>query len=262
MAGNQMGIGMMLSQIGQSMANWGDQKREREQAAIQRALQERQLELAELKAERDERAAEDARNHQRFERAFSMNNSLPGGTPLSPEIVKDWEEIGMGPFVAPGKKEQFSVPNIHGIPGPLTGITGPARSIATAPPGLRQTDLTNARLRDQNAALNDYRNRSLGVREELGEKSATAALINALANQVRAQTGQGSASAGAGNMQFDNQMAARKQAILEADARVPVMPGLPRSPEDQALWDEIYNKKYQEFMSGSGVPSGNKSGIF
>lgn len=264
MAGNQMGLGMMLSQIGNNMANWGEQKREREQQAMQRALQQRQLELAEKKAEEDRLEREAADQHRRFERAFSMNNSLPGGTPLSPEIVKDWEEIGMGPFIAPGKKEEFSVPNIHGMPSPLVGINGPARSIATAPPGLRQTELTNSRLTGQHEDTMAYRAEQLRLKGLADQNSATASLIRALAAQTAANTGQQNSRQNSGNMNFDNIIAARKQAAAEANQWVPP-DTIMGDPAKSAEWERIYKEKLNELMGLVNAPAsggGNKSGIF
>lgn len=221
MAGNQLGLGRMLQSIGQSMGQWGEQKRQAEQAAMQRALQMRELELREQAAVREQAQIDEANEQNEFTRTFNVANATPEGAVLDPTLSGSMKKFGMGSFIKPAAPA--TIPTINpmtGVGGPGVGVKMPERMIATQPPGFRQADRRNDLQSAQFEANLNFKLQDLQRRIEAADRAGDIAGVRAQTAALMALIAKANQQQQGANIEEDNIGAWEKRALEYAKALV------------------------------------------
>lgn len=223
MAGIQRGLGAMFQQIGQSMGQWEGQKKQAEQLAMERALRERQLELAELANERAEREDAAQQEQREFDRTFQMASVLPEGSDAQPEFAASLRKFGGGGMLKP-TQSNVAMPNpMTGMPGPGVVVNNPTKPevfTGTQPPQLRSSILSNTVRQEQNAAMMNYRIQDLQRKIEQADRMGDIASIRLLTTQLMAEIARDKAADSRTNTAVDNVAAWEKRALDYAKAVV------------------------------------------
>lgn len=267
MAGIQRGLGAMFQSIGQSMGKWEDQKKQNEQLAMQRALQARQLELAELRNEREEREADATIQQRDFENTMAIANVTPENSSVQPEFAAKLREHRMGGMLTPGQS-YVSVPNLRGIPGPITPINNPTlpeKFTGTMPPALRAAAQNNeARLsiaEQRNALQLAEIQRKIEAADRAGDlagvRAETARLMMLITQQRMEQAG--------ANMGADNNMARMREAREYAETVVGDMvfdPIKRKQAIDAAIKQWLADNPPTTAAPSRPSVTGGKSGVF
>jgi hypothetical protein len=220
MAGNQIGLGRMFQSIGQSMSQWGEQKRQAEAAAMQRALQARQLELQEQANERQKAELDAQLENAEFNRTLQVANVMPEGAALDATLSGQMKKHGMGGFIKPAAPETLPIPTgIHGGMTPVN-IPMPERMIATQPPGFRQADQRNQLLASQHVDNMGLKIQALQAKIEQQDRANDIAGLRASTAQLMALIAQTNSRQQGGNMDVDNNAAYENRALAYAKALI------------------------------------------
>lgn len=264
MAGIQAGLGAMFQSIGNSMGRWEQQKAQAQQIAMDRALKNRQLELAELENERQEREGAARIEQAEFDRTFQMANVLPEGSVAQPEFAASLRKFGGGGMLTPSRSN-VSVPNLRGIPGPAVAVNNPTLPetfTGTQPPALRNA-LIGAESRETIAAQR-HALQEAALREKIAEadrRGDRAAVAQSIA-ELRALTEQNKANATIANMGVDNQAAWENRALNHAKAIVGDSDYMEPEDRERRIIAAIDAWKKANPMPTGSAGTSKKSGLF